>query len=49
MLIFWNLPGRLRPKIWPKQDQKFKKSKKFKIILNEDKKNYNEITMFCLF
>ena len=46
MLIFWNLPRRLRPKIWPKEGQKFSKSKKFK-ILSEDKKNYSKITTFC--
>ena len=37
----------MRPKIWPKEGQNFSKSKKFK-ILNEDKKNYNTITTFCL-
>ena len=41
MLNFWNLPKRLRPKIWPKEGQNFSKSKKFK-FLNEDKKNYNK-------
>ena len=46
MLIFWNLWRRLRPKIWPKEGQKFSKSKKFK-ILTEDKKNYSKITTFC--
>jgi hypothetical protein len=45
MLIFWNLPKRLRPKIWPK-GRKFSKSKKFK-ILSEDNKNYSKITTFC--
>ena len=42
MLIFWNLPRRLRPK----EGQKFSKSKKFK-ILGEDKKNYSKINTFC--
>ena len=40
MLNFWNLPKRLRPKIWPKEGQNFSKSKKFK-SLNEDMKDYN--------
>ena len=46
MLNFWNLPKRLRPKIWPKEGQNFSKFKNFK-ILNEDKKNYNKTTIFC--
>ena len=46
MLIFLDLPRRLRPKIWPKEGQKFSKSKKFK-ILGEDKKNYSKINTFC--
>ena len=46
MLTFWNLPQRLRPKIWPKEGQNFSKLKKFK-ILNKDKKDYKKITTFC--
>ena len=46
MLNFLGLPKKLRPKIWPKEDQNFSKSKKFK-ILNEDKQDYNKITFFA--
>ena len=47
MLNFWNLSRRLRPKIWPKEGQKFPNPKKLK-ILSEDKKNYSKITTFYL-
>ena len=46
MLNFWNLPKMLRPKIWPKEGQKFSKSKIFE-ILSEDKKNYRKMSTFC--
>ena len=42
MLIFWNLPKMLLPKIWPQEGQ----SKKIK-ILSEDKKSFSKITTFC--
>ena len=44
MLNFWNLPRWLRPKIWPKEGQKFSKIQKNFLI--EDKKNYRKITFF---
>ena len=42
MLNFWNLPRRLRPKIWPKEGQNFSKFKSFDQGMNE----YNEIANF---
>ena len=60
MLIFWNLPRRLRPKIWPKEGQKFSKSKKFKLgkirkimakstLFAKTNKKLLRLLIFCFF